>query len=357
MGSKKKRHRGIKALVVVAILAVVLVGGSVAAFAVDDGSRTQLVPERTVLDGEADVSGMTAEQLEQTIEARAKNGITTKVQLVLDGKHFDLDPAVTGNVDAEATVAEAYKPYEKSMLQRYGDRIGALVSGGDADTYQISTVLAPSAKKLKSAVKEIAKKVDTDAVSATYQYSNGRLVTTKAKTGVKVDVNATVKALRKALSNSGEKAKGRLVVKGVTHKVKPSTSEAGQAIYVDTSACELYLYENGEVVVSYPCTPGKAGYETPTGDWTLSYKDPAPVWENPHSDWSQNMPETIEPGENNPLGLRALAVSCGGGIFIHGTTNTGELGSPGSHGCVRLANANIVSLYDRVSAGIPIFIR
>ena len=69
------------------------------------------------------------------------------------------------------------------------------------------------------------------------------------------------------------------------------------------------------------------------------------------------MEETIGPGPSNPLGLRALAVSCGGGIFLHGTTNTGGLGSPGSHGCVRLSNNNIVELYDRVSTGIPIIIR
>lgn len=50
-------------------------------------------------------------------------------------------------------------------------------------------------------------------------------------------------------------------------------------------------------------------------------------------------------------------MSCGGGIFLHGTTNTGGLGSPGSHGCVRLSNSNIVELYDRVSVGIPIIIR
>ena len=69
------------------------------------------------------------------------------------------------------------------------------------------------------------------------------------------------------------------------------------------------------------------------------------------------MEETIAPGPSNPLGVRALAVSCGGGIFLHGTTNTGGLGSPGSHGCVRLSNSNIVELYDRVSVGIPIIIR
>lgn len=351
--SKKSRHRGLKALVAVLVVAVVLVGGSAAALAVDDGARTQLVPETTILDGDADVSGMTAEQLEQTVEARAKNGITTKIQLEIAGKSYPIDLSKAGGVNAKTTVDKAFEPYGKSTLQRYADRVASLVTG-EEQTYQISTVPTPSAKKLKSSVKAVAAQVDADPVNAGYAYAGGKLVTTKAKTGTKVDVNATVQALQKALSDT---SKPSVSVKGVVDEVKPDVQQAGQAIFVDTSACELYLYENGKVRVSYPCTPGRPGYETPKGDWTLDYKDPAPVWQNPHSDWSQNMPETIDPGENNPLGLRALAVSCGGGIFIHGTTNTGQLGSPGSHGCVRLANANIVSLYDMVSAGIPIFIR
>lgn len=350
---RKNKHRGMKGLVALLVIVAVLAGGSAVALAVDDGMRTRVVPDRTVLDGAVDVSGMTAEQLEQTIEARAKNGFAAKANLVLDGKTYSIDLAKAGGVDTEPTVAKAFEPYDKGTLQRYGDRVVSLVTGKE-ETRQISTVLAPSAKKLKTLVKDIAKRVDTPAVSASYECTDAGLVTSEAKTGKKVDVNATVEALRRALASTGEAS---VTAKGVVEKVKPGSREAGQAIYVDTGACEVYLYENGDVRASYPCTPGKAGYETPRGDWTLEYKDPAPVWQNPHSDWSQDMPETIDPGENNPLGLRALAVSCGGGIFIHGTTNTGQLGSPGSHGCVRLANADIVSLYDMVSAGIPIFIR
>ena len=112
----------------------------------------------------------------------------------------------------------------------------------------------------------------------------------------------------------------------------------------------------GSVAKQYPCTPGMSGYATPSGDWTVSYKDPNPSWYNPHSDWSKGMPEVIAPGPTNPLGLRALALSCGGGIYIHGTTNLGQLGYPGSHGCIRLANESIVELYDLAELGIPVFV-
>lgn len=38
-------------------------------------------------------------------------------------------------------------------------------------------------------------------------------------------------------------------------------------------------------------------------------------------------------------------------IYIHGTPDSMALGVPGSHGCVRMANAAIVELFDLVPAG------
>jgi lipoprotein-anchoring transpeptidase ErfK/SrfK len=38
-------------------------------------------------------------------------------------------------------------------------------------------------------------------------------------------------------------------------------------------------------------------------------------------------------------------------IYIHGTPDSVPLGTPGSKGCVRMRNVDIVDLFDRVSAG------
>jgi len=44
-------------------------------------------------------------------------------------------------------------------------------------------------------------------------------------------------------------------------------------------------------------------------------------------------------------------------IYIHGTNHEAEIGSPASHGCIRMRNADIVELYDRVPEGAPVFIQ
>ncbi len=41
-------------------------------------------------------------------------------------------------------------------------------------------------------------------------------------------------------------------------------------------------------------------------------------------------------------------------IYIHGTPDSVQLGAPGSHGCIRMRNADLIELFDLVSAGTAV---
>lgn len=41
-------------------------------------------------------------------------------------------------------------------------------------------------------------------------------------------------------------------------------------------------------------------------------------------------------------------------IYIHGAPEAAEVGKPGSHGCIRMRNADIVELFELVEAGTPV---
>jgi lipoprotein-anchoring transpeptidase ErfK/SrfK len=41
-------------------------------------------------------------------------------------------------------------------------------------------------------------------------------------------------------------------------------------------------------------------------------------------------------------------------IYIHGSPDSVEMGVPGSIGCIRMRNSDIVELFDRVEAGTPV---
>ena len=44
-------------------------------------------------------------------------------------------------------------------------------------------------------------------------------------------------------------------------------------------------------------------------------------------------------------------------VYIHGTPDETALGAPGSHGCIRMRNSELVELFDRVPVGTPVIIR
>jgi lipoprotein-anchoring transpeptidase ErfK/SrfK len=83
-----------------------------------------------------------------------------------------------------------------------------------------------------------------------------------------------------------------------------------------------------------------------------------PAWGPPADIKRENprLPDVIPGGApNNPMGVAALVLS-GGDYAIHGTNNPGSIGGFVSHGCIRMYNADITDLYDRVGVGTPVIV-
>lgn len=62
--------------------------------------------------------------------------------------------------------------------------------------------------------------------------------------------------------------------------------------------------------------------------------------------------EGLEDGVNRGPGVDSLERY----IYLHGTNAEERLGTPCSHGCVRLANADVIALFDLVREGDPVVI-
>jgi lipoprotein-anchoring transpeptidase ErfK/SrfK len=43
-------------------------------------------------------------------------------------------------------------------------------------------------------------------------------------------------------------------------------------------------------------------------------------------------------------------------VYIHGSPDSAEMGKPGSHGCIRMRNEDVIDLFDRVPVGTPVMI-
>lgn len=61
----------------------------------------------------------------------------------------------------------------------------------------------------------------------------------------------------------------------------------------------------------------------------------------------------MEPGVNNGEGIDSYQRY----IYIHGTAEEEKIGTPASHGCVRMRNQDVIDLFNRVDEGCRVIIQ
>jgi len=142
-------------------------------------------------------------------------------------------------------------------------------------------------------------------------------------------------------------------------------------ILVDTARNHLYIRYRDRVMLDALASTGsgtildKPGetqgqwiFDTPRGEFFVQSKLTNPVWVKP--DWAfieeglavpQNQEDRIEPGV-----LGEYALGFGKGYFIHGTLYTRLLGKNVTHGCIRLNDDDLKSVYRLAKVGTPILI-
>ena len=119
---------------------------------------------------------------------------------------------------------------------------------------------------------------------------------------------------------------------------------AQERIRIDLNipALKLVVYEGDEVIRTYPVAVGMPGYDTPKGEYRITHAEWNPWWNPPtHREWARNEQRT-PPGPNNPMGKVKLFFLPM--YFIHGTPAGESIGTPASHGCVRMRNEDVIEL-------------
>jgi len=139
--------------------------------------------------------------------------------------------------------------------------------------------------------------------------------------------------------------------------IVPRAATPGTLV-INLSEMRLYLFPAVPgAPMSFPVGVGSEGWTTPIGSFTIVKKQENPAWHPPTSIRRENpdLPETVAPGPDNPLGTHALRLSRGS-VLIHGTNTPFCVGRKASHGCLRLYPEDIPNLYDRVPLGTRVAI-
>jgi len=128
-------------------------------------------------------------------------------------------------------------------------------------------------------------------------------------------------------------------------------------IVVKTGERSLYYVLGGGKALRYPVGVGRPGKQW-TGTTMISGKHLKPAW-SPPAEVKHDKPflPNVIPGgaPNNPMGAAALTLS-GGEYAIHGTNNPGSIGGFVSYGCIRMYNADVLDLYNRVGWGTTVVV-
>lgn len=110
--------------------------------------------------------------------------------------------------------------------------------------------------------------------------------------------------------------------------------QSRKLIIVDIATHKLTLYEDDQVVITFPISVGKSKTPSPLGEWKVVQKS---------LNWG------------NGFGTRWLGLNVPWGIYgIHGTNKPGSIGSSASHGCIRMFNRDVEKLYPMVPAGTTV---
>jgi lipoprotein-anchoring transpeptidase ErfK/SrfK len=132
--------------------------------------------------------------------------------------------------------------------------------------------------------------------------------------------------------------------------------EAPGTIVVDTPNHFLYLVEEGGRAKRYGIGVGRPGF-TWSGTYDVSAKKEWPDWVPPKEMLERQpyLPHFMAGGPHNPLGARALYL--GSTLYrIHGSNEPWTIGHNVSSGCIRMRNADVIDLYERVKVGAKVVV-
>ena len=132
---------------------------------------------------------------------------------------------------------------------------------------------------------------------------------------------------------------------------------AKTSVKVDVKTNMLGVFDGDKIIAAYPVTVGSKQTATPIGEWKVRGVAKLPTFRYDErmlkrGERSKNF-HILPPGPNSPVGVVWIALNKRG-IGIHGTDDPDTIGQAVSHGCIRLANWDVVRLAAKVKAGVQV---
>ena len=188
---------------------------------------------------------------------------------------------------------------------------------------------------------------------AKYQAELSKTATTDT---TNINKDAEIKSLNKKLDQLAKRAQ----------RLTPGNA----FLIINTTNNTFELYKNNQIIRQGRCSTGSFihlevdstksfTFETPKGVMTVQNKVTNPVWTKP--DWAfieegLPVPPSGHSSRREPNVLGDYALKLGDGYMIHGTLYQRLIGSPVTHGCVRMLDDDLEEVYKTLPVGSKVFI-
>jgi len=293
--------------------------------------------------GGVDLGGQTVESAAANLELALGPTFSRPVDVRVGNRTFRLQPAdAQFSFDALRTAKRAY------------------YAGRDKGPGQeVELALRFSVKALRAWAQDVDRKTARKPRDARARITVSRIVVTKPRNGRTINEKSLERRLAATLRDPSRPRVLRA-------KLNPDRPAIGMrelrrryatVLTVDRTTLKLRLFKRLKLAKTYRIAIGAAGYDTPSGLFSIQNKQVNPAWHVPNSDWAGSLRGQVIPGgaPNNPLKARWLGVN--GSVGIHGTAEEWSIGTRASHGCIRMRVSDVVDLYPRVPVGTPVLIR
>jgi len=343
--------RNITLISSVVALALVLCLGAI--FVADASSGDSV--ENGIKIANVDVGGLTKDEARAKVQEELVAPLQKPVTISTAGSDMRLTAKqARTTVDVEATVDKAIEEGREGGVFA---RTWRGITGGER-----KVTVKPTIEYSKAAVDQLVERVEAklnrNPRNAKASFEPGDVSIRRSRNGRKV-VSDKLRAdvLAELTSATGDRT-----VAAPLRTTRPKITNAKVerrypvVVEVNRGAYQLTLYKKLKKVKSYGIAVGQAGLETPAGLYEIANKAINPAWTVPNSSWAGSLAGQVIPGgtAQNPLKSRWLGVY--DGVGVHGTADSGSIGSNASHGCIRMLIPDVEELYDQVPVGSPIYI-
>lgn len=264
----------------------------------------------------------------------AKSNVAPDVRgLDLDSVNPVFIPYTVTEADLQSVGPSPKEPPQQAKLKflPYRDVADAIAEKFHSDIHFLEQLNPGKLKTIKAGDQVVVPNVEPFELASVKDIKPGSEVTSQAANEIEEQPNAHTET-------PGEN-------KGAPQNV---------ATKIDTKTNTLEVHDGEKLIAAYPVTVGSAHLASPIGEWKVRGIAKLPRFRYDkemlqHGQRSGNF-YLLPPGPRNPVGVMWIALNKKG-IGIHGTNDPGSIGHAASHGCVRLANWDVVRLATKIKSG------